>query len=90
MVLSLLIGGENMSCGCSSLKDGKAIVDHVKRKGKENVTPKIAHQINCTCGETFTFKTVIMNCPKCEMTYAVTPCSSDDRSKIKPAGIKYA
>ncbi|RSK27663.1 hypothetical protein EJF36_12680 [Bacillus sp. HMF5848] len=80
-----------MSCGCSSrLKDGKDIVDHVKNKGKENFAPKVAHEIKCECGESFTMVTVVMNCPKCEMTYAVTPCGSDDISKIKPAGIKYA
>ena len=79
-----------MSCGCSTLNDGKAIVDHVKNKGKEDCVPAVAHEITCECGETFTFEKVIMNCPKCEMTYAVTPCSSDDISNIKPAGIKYA
>ncbi|MBM4763531.1 hypothetical protein [Bacillus sp. B15-48] len=80
-----------MSCGCSSkLKDGKAIVDHVKSKGKDSIVPAVAHEINCECGETFTLERVIMNCPNCEMTYAVTPCSSDDRNKIKLAGINYA
>jgi len=79
-----------MSCGCSNLKDGKTIVDHVKGKGKENFAPTVAHEITCECGETFKLETVIMNCPKCEMTYAVTPCSSDDINNIKLAGIKYA
>lgn len=78
-----------MSCGCSSIKDGKAIADLVRSKGKENHPPQVAHLIACECGETFTLKTVIMNCPKCEMTYAVTPCSSDVKSNIKPAGINY-
>jgi hypothetical protein len=79
-----------MSCGCSNLVDGKAIVDHVKSKGKEDFAPTVAHEITCECGETFILKTVIMNCPECEMTYAVTPCSSDDKNHIKQAGIKYA
>lgn len=79
-----------MSCGCSTLKNGKAVVDHVKSKGKENHPPKVAHTINCECGESFVLKTVIMNCPKCNMTYAVTPCSSDKIENIKPAGIRYA
>lgn len=79
-----------MSCSCSSLSDGKAIVDHVKSKGKENNPPQIAHEIVCECGERFTLKKVVMNCPKCDMTYAVTPCSSADINKVKPAGIKYA
>lgn len=80
-----------MSCGCSSnLKDGMAIVDHVKSKGKDKLAPTVAHQIVCECGESFTLKTVIMNCPKCEMTYAVTPCSSDNVNNVKTAGRKYA
>lgn len=80
-----------MSCGCTTnLRDGKDIVDHIKSKGKENFAPTMAHEIRCECGETFTLKTVIMNCPKCEMTYGVTPCGSGDRNNIKPAGIKYA
>ncbi|WP_338469378.1 hypothetical protein R4Z10_11125 [Niallia sp. XMNu-256] len=77
-------------CGCSNLKDGKAVVDHVKSKGKEDFAPSVAHMINCGCGEVFTLETVIMNCPNCEMTYAVTPCSSSDINNIKKAGIKYA
>ena len=80
-----------MSCGCNTnTKDGKAIVDHVKSKGKENFAPNIAHEITCECGETFNLEKVIMNCPNCEMTYAVTPCSSSDKNNVKPAGIKYA
>lgn len=80
-----------MSCGCSTnLKDGKDIVDHVKSKGKDKFAPKVFHEISCDCGESFTLETVIMNCPKCEMTYAVTPCGSDDENNIRLAGIKYA
>lgn len=80
-----------MSCGCSSnLEDGKAIVDHVKSKGKENQQPKQALEIPCQCGEVFTLQKVVMNCPKCGMTYGVTPCSSDDVNNVLAAGIKYA
>jgi hypothetical protein len=84
-------GGILMSCGCTpNLMGGKNIVDHVKSKGKDHFTPTVAHQINCECGEIFTLQTVIMNCPKCEMTFAVTPCGSSDKNNIKMAGIKYA
>lgn len=81
-----------MGCGCagSRLEDGKAIVDLVKSKGKDNLPPAIAHQINCECGKEFTFTKVVMNCPHCGMTYGVTPCSSSDINNIKPAGIHYA
>lgn len=79
-----------MCCGCSSLEDGKAVVDHVRSKGKQHFASSVSHKIICDCGETFTFETVIMNCPKCEMTYAVTPCGSNNINNIKKAGIKYA
>jgi len=83
--------GIRMSCGCTSkLADGRDIVDHVKSKGKQNFAPATPHIINCGCGVTFILETVIMNCPKCEMTYAVTPCGSADINNIKQAGIKYA
>jgi hypothetical protein len=80
---------DNM-CGCNNLRAGQDIVDHVKSKGKEHFASKVVHQVLCECGEAFTFTKVIMNCPKCEMTYAVTPCSSGDLNNIKAAGIKYA
>lgn len=79
-----------MSCGCHELEDGKAIVDHVKRKGKENEEPLVALEIPCECGATFTLEKVIMDCPKCGMTYGVTPCHSDDINNVKAAGIRYA
>lgn len=80
-----------MSCSCSStLKDGRAIVNHVRAKGKEHSAPTVEHEITCECGETFALKTVIMNCPNCEMTYAVTPCGSNHKDNIKLAGINYA
>lgn len=81
-----------MGCGCHhhDLTDGKAIVDHVKRKGKENEKPLVFHKISCECGTTFTFEKVVMNCPNCGMTYGVTPCSSDKIENIRAAGIRYA
>lgn len=79
-----------MSCGCGGYKDGKAIVDHLKSKKKESHVPAIVHEIICECGETFLLEKVITNCPKCEMTYAVTPCSSSNKENIKTAGRNYA
>lgn len=80
-----------MGCGCwKDLTSGQALVDHVKSKGKEHFPPKVAHEIPCECGHTFTLEKVVMNCPNCEMTFVVTPCSSDDINNIKAAGVKYA
>ncbi|MEQ6378527.1 hypothetical protein RZN22_17995 [Bacillaceae bacterium S4-13-58] len=80
-----------MSCTCTNdLTEGVQVVDHVKSKGKDKLRPRVMHEIQCDCGETFHLQTVIMNCPKCEMTYAVTPCGSADIENVKQAGIKYA
>jgi hypothetical protein len=78
-------------CGCASNKQTVSdIVEHVKSKGKENQPPLVKHEIECECGEVFSFTKVIMNCPKCDMTYAVTPCSSADKNNIKMAMIELA
>ena len=42
------------------------------------------------CGEPLYYKLqLIMNYPKLEMTYDVTPCNSDVKSNIQPAEIKF-
>lgn len=79
-----------MGSSCSNLTDGKAVVDHIKLKKKDQMPSKVKHLIECECGETFVFEKVITNCPKCEMTYAATPCSSADINNIQRAGIRYA
>ncbi len=79
-----------MSCGCSSLgNDGKAVADLVRGKGFENMPTKVNHTIDCSCGDTFVMDTLVCKCPKCNMTYAVTPCSSDNKENIKACGIDY-
>ena len=45
--------------------------------------------INCSCGETYTKLKLVDQCPNCNMTYAVTPCSADDHQYIVPAGLNY-
>lgn len=77
-------------CGCNNLEDGQAVVKHVISKGKQDMKPTVAHQIKCECGETFTLEKVVMNCPSCDMTYGVTPCSSADINNVKAAGISFA
>ncbi len=80
-----------MSCGCKTMnkKDGKAVVDLVRSKGFEDKNIAIPHEINCSCGESFIMKKLVDKCPKCHMTYGVTPCSSRDRDNIAAAGINY-
>lgn len=79
-----------MSCGCSSLgNDGKGVADLVRGKGFENMPTKVNHTIVCSCGDTFVMDKLVCKCPKCNMTYAVTPCSSDNKGNIKACGIDY-
>lgn len=79
-----------MSCGCGTHnKDGKAIVDRVREKGKAIMNLSFTHTITCSCGEDFIMKTFVDSCPNCKMTYGVTPCSQSDKSNIKAAGINY-
>ncbi|WP_258876987.1 hypothetical protein [Candidatus Xianfuyuplasma coldseepsis] len=76
--------------GCApDLNDGKAIVDKVRQVGVGNGYLETPHQVDCSCGETFTMVQFETSCPSCDMTYGVTPCSSHDPSSIKAAGIKY-
>ena len=49
----------------------------------------IQHEIDCSCGNIFTMKTIIDKCPHCEMTYGVTPCSSRNKENVVAAGIRY-
>lgn len=79
-----------MSCGChTGDKDGKAIVEFVRNKGKEHMPTQVAHEIECSCGDVFVMKTVVDQCPKCGMTYGVTPCGSANKENIKAAGIRF-
>lgn len=78
-----------MACNCSSISDGKSIADLVRGKGFENMSPKTNHSIICDCGEVFEMKTLVCKCPNCNMTYAVTPCSSDKIESVNKCGINY-
>jgi len=75
-------------CGCE-FASNQEIADKVRTKGAEsNLMPKTAI-IECECGKTIKMTTLVFKCPHCKMTYAVTPCSSDDHDYIVKAGIDY-
>ena len=82
-----------MGCGCltkaNNGDDGKAIVDLVRSKGKENFPLRYLYKIDCSCGSTFTMKTLVDKCVNCNMTYGFTPCGQNDKNNVKPAGINY-
>ena len=78
----------SMKCGCE-FENGQDVADKVRMIGfadKEMPTPAT---INCSCGETYTKLKLVDQCPNCNMTYAVTPCSADDHQYIVPAGLNY-
>ena len=79
-----------MSCGCSNISnDGKAIVDLVRSKGKEEMILAVSHEIKCSCNNIFIMTKLVDKCPKCQMTYGVTPCSSKNKDNVKAADINY-
>lgn len=79
-----------MSCGCNNLgSDGKKVADLVRGKGFENKTPTGDLNIPCECGTNFKMETLVCNCPNCNMTYAVTPCSSSKLESVHKAGMNY-
>ncbi|NLK96251.1 MAG: hypothetical protein GX275_13870 [Clostridiales bacterium] len=78
-----------MTCTCSTLKnDGKATVDHIRKKGKENLSLSKGYLIDCECGNSFTMTKVVEKCPHCKMTYALPPCGESE-DNIRKAGIDY-
>ncbi len=77
-----------MKCGCE-FKNGQAVADKVRMKGfADREMPQIT-TVNCSCGQSYQKTKLIDQCPHCQMTYAVTPCSADDPQYIVPAGINY-
>lgn len=76
--------------GCApDLNDGKAIVDKVRQVKLSLGLLEVPHLVTCECGTEFRMVHFEEKCPKCEMVYGVTPCSSHDSNNIKPAGINY-
>ncbi|XMB72060.1 hypothetical protein RJI07_08125 [Mycoplasmatota bacterium WC30] len=76
--------------GCApDLNDGKAIVDKVRQVAVGAGLLETLHVIECECGFSFEMRHFEEKCPQCGMVYGVTPCSSHDKTNIKPAGVNY-
>lgn len=76
--------------GCApDLNDGKAIANKVRAVGVREGLLEVPHVVECECGQPFQMVHFEESCPNCNMTYAVTPCSSHDKNNIKAAGIDY-
>lgn len=79
-----------MGCTCETLKhNGKATVDHIRKKGKDNTILDNPITVNCKCNQSFTMTKVVDNCPNCKMTYAIPPCGQDNIDNLVEAGINY-
>lgn len=76
--------------GCApDLNDGKAIVNKVRQVKVGDGLLKTPHEVKCECGQEFTMVHFEEKCPACGMVYGVTPCCSEHKDNIKPAGIDY-
>lgn len=77
--------------GCSgSFEDGKMVVDKLRKMGFTDMPMPTKTMINCSeCGEEFEMTHLESKCPNCGMVYGVTPCSTQDPSKIMAAGKEY-
>jgi len=78
----------SMKCGCE-FESGQAVANKVRMKGVADQPMPKTFIIECSCGETYPKKTLIDYCPKCRMTYVVTPCSASEAKYIVAAGINY-
>ncbi|MCA1928019.1 MAG: hypothetical protein LDL10_06105 [Calditerrivibrio sp.] len=80
-----------MHQGCAgSFENGQQVVDKLRMMGFNEQYMPTAFDIKCeNCGEEFLMETFESKCPKCKMTYGVTPCHAFDKKHIKAAGINY-
>jgi len=70
--------------------DGKLVVNKVRAMGFAGQPMPTPLEITCAgCGHSFAMTTFEATCPECHMVHAVTPCSADDPSNVKAAGIDY-
>jgi len=77
--------------GCSgNFEDGKQVVNKLRMMGFNTQYMPMSVEIVCKhCGEIFVMETFEAKCPKCNMTYGVTPCHAYDKKYIQAAGIDY-
>lgn len=80
-----------MHQGCSgSFENGQQVVDKLRMMGFSQQYMPLPADMKCeNCGEEFLMETFEAKCPKCNMTYGVTPCHAFDKKYIKAAGINY-
>ncbi|MGA1846039.1 hypothetical protein [Deferribacter abyssi] len=77
--------------GCSgNFENGKQVVNKLRMMGFSNQYMPMPMKIKCkNCKEEFLMETFEAKCPKCKMTYGVTPCHAFSPENVKEAGIDY-
>lgn len=80
-----------MHQGCSgTFENGKQVINKLRSMGYGHLQMPIPLKITCTsCGTDFSMETFESQCPKCHMTYGVTPCHSHDPESVQAAGVNY-
>ena len=80
--------------GAGPFSEGKELVEFVNGAHdgaiKGQPIPNGGLETKCRgCGETFTLKTFVGKCPKCDGVHAVSPPRCDDQANIQFAGAEY-
>jgi len=77
--------------GCSGhFLNGRQVADKVRMMGFDNMPVANPLEIVCVnCDKIFAMRTMLAQCPDCDMVYSVTPCHSDNAKNVMPAGIGY-
>ena len=80
-----------MHDGCTGpTSDGKMVANKVRMMGFNKQAMPMPLEITCSnCDNKFSMMCFEASCPECDMVFAVTPCSANDASKVKAAGIGY-
>ena len=83
------------SCGSGAgpMAEGKELVEFVYNAHgggiKDQALPAELETKCQGCGETFTLKTFVGKCPKCDGVHAVSPPRCEDSANIQFAGVDY-
>ncbi len=71
-----------MSCGCKT-DSASGVINRVREKQVEDVKfDGFSYELVCSCGTVVEMDQHLVHCPTCEMTFAVTPCKSNDINNI--------
>ena len=80
-----------MHAGCAGqFQNGKQIADKVRMMGYDSMRLPQPLELQCVhCRQDFAMETMVTECPRCRMVYAVTPCHAHSAAHVLPAGVDY-